>query len=36
VAYALSLVTHNDKLTQKIIKEMAEYHIAPLQVANEA
>ncbi|WP_137624733.1 helix-turn-helix transcriptional regulator [Lactiplantibacillus pingfangensis] len=36
VAYALSLVTHNEKLTQKITKEMAEYHIAPLQVANEA
>jgi hypothetical protein len=36
VAYALSLVTHNSSLTEKITKEMAEYHIAPLQVANDA
>ncbi|AVK60790.1 XRE family transcriptional regulator [Lactobacillus sp. CBA3605] len=36
VAYALSLVTHNATLTQKITEEMANYHIAPLQVAKEA
>lgn len=36
VAYALSLVTRNTKLTQQIIQDMATYHIAPLQVASEA